>query len=45
MDCGWRDTVGYRSDEMEDEDDDVDVKVCPFCKKDGLCPGKNPCQA
>ena len=42
MDCGWRDTVGYRSDEMEDEDDDVDVKVCPFCKKDGHCPGKNP---
>lgn len=44
MDCGWRDTVGYRSDEMDDEDETVNVKQCPFCKLDGLCPGKNPCE-
>lgn len=42
-DCGWRDTIGYRSDEM-DEDDQVDPKQCPFCHQCGLSPGKNPCQ-
>ncbi len=43
LECGWRDTIGYRSDE-EDQDESCDPKICPFCKLDGLSPGKNPCQ-
>ena len=42
LDCGWRDTIGFRSDEM-DEDDEEDPTVCPFCHQCGLKPGKNPC--
>jgi len=45
LNCGWRDTIGYRSDEMDDEPDDVNVKQCPFCELTDLCAGKNPCQA
>ena len=44
LDCGWRDTIGFRSDEM-DEDEEADPKVCPFCNIKGLCAGKNPCEA
>ena len=44
LNCGWRDTTGYRSDEMDDEPD-VNVKQCPFCKLNDLCAGKNPCQS
>ena len=44
LNCGWRDTIGYRSDEMDDEPDDVNIKQCPFCKLSDLCTGKNPCQ-
>ena len=39
-DCGWRDTIGYRSDE---EMDCEDPSQCPFCQVKGLSPGKNPC--
>lgn len=42
MDCGWRDTVGFRSDEMED--DDVNPKQCPFCLKADMPPGQRPCE-
>ena len=42
-DCGWRDTVGFRSDEV-DEDDTRDPAACPFCLQTGLSPGKNPCE-
>ncbi len=44
LDCGWRDTIGFRSDEMDEEDDDVCPSQCPFCDKKDLKPGKNPCQ-
>ena len=40
LDCGWRDTVGYRS---EDEDQPENPKQCPFCSKCDLEPGRNPC--
>ena len=46
-DCGWRDTVGYRSDEVDDEDvEDVeDPQQCPFCQMKNCPPGINRCEA
>ena len=45
LDCGWRDTVGFRSDEEEDEEDSSDANPaqCPFCAKCDLPTGTNPC--
>ncbi|MFK7765677.1 MAG: hypothetical protein AB8B55_00440 [Mariniblastus sp.] len=47
LDCGWRDTIGYRSDEEEEDevDEDFNPKQCPFCKKTDLKPGQGPCEA
>lgn len=45
LDCGWRETIGYRSDEL-DEDElpaDFNPKRCPFCHLCDLKPGKEPC--
>jgi len=46
LDCGWRDTIGYRSDELDEEDmaEDFDPKKCPFCDHCDLKPGANPCE-
>ncbi len=45
LDCGWRETTGFRSDEMDDEEDaSLDPTVCPFCEQCDLAPGKEPCQ-
>ncbi len=49
LNCGWRDTIGFRSDEEKDvaedeNDDDTDPTVCPFCDACDMKPGKNPCQ-
>ena len=43
LDCGWRDTVGYRSDDDDDIPDDP--TQCPFCKRCNLPTGVNPCEA
>ena len=45
LDCGWRDTIGYRSDEQDEEENeaDFDPKRCPFCKKTDLPTGQGPC--
>lgn len=43
LDCGWRDTIGFRSDEMDEEDADVCTTQCPFCGLKDLPPGKSPC--
>lgn len=44
LECGWRDTIGFRSDEPDpDLPDDFDPTRCPFCKLDNLKPGKEPC--
>lgn len=45
LDCGWRDTIAYRSDELDEEElaDDFNCKQCPFCKLTDLKPGKTPC--
>ena len=32
-DCGFRDTMAYRSDDEEVEDD-VDPRRCPFCQRE-----------
>ena len=45
LDCGWRETIGHRSDEMDEEDDELNPKECPFCKQCNLPVGKNPCQS
>lgn len=42
LDCGWRETIGFRSDEMEDEDD-ICPTQCPYCLKADLPAGINPC--
>jgi len=45
LDCGWRETIGHRSDEPDpDAPADFDPKVCPFCNLKDLATGKNPCQ-
>ena len=45
LECGWRDTVGYRSDEPDpDAPADLDPTTCPFCKIAGLKPGKECCE-
>lgn len=41
LDCGWRDTIGYRSDEEDDQPENP--AQCPFCDKCDLTQGKNPC--
>jgi hypothetical protein len=46
LECGWRDTVGYRSDEPDpDAADDFNPKACPFCTISGLKAGRNPCES
>ena len=40
-DCGYRETVAYRSD--DEEPLDSDPEICPFCLVDGWQPGRNPC--
>ena len=43
LDCGWRDTIGFRSDEMDEADEEVCTTQCPFCGLNDLPTGKNPC--
>ncbi len=43
LNCGWRETIGYRSDELADEPDDLNTKQCPFCNECDLKPGIDPC--
>jgi hypothetical protein len=45
LDCGWRDTIGYRSDELDEDElpDDFDPRQCPFCQQCNLPVGKDPC--
>ena len=44
LDCGWRDTIGYRSDDEDDEDRPDNPSQCPFCQQCDLTTGINPCQ-
>ena len=41
VDCGYRETVAYRSD--DEEPLATDPEICPFCLVDGWQPGRNPC--
>ena len=43
LNCGWRETIGFRSDE-EEEDDETNPRECPFCNACDLKPGRNPCE-
>lgn len=43
LDCGYRETIGYRSDESEHWEG-VAPNRCPFCETDDLPPGRNPCE-
>ena len=45
LDCGYRKTIGYRTDEPESMEDVESVETWPFCKACGLAPGRIPCQA
>ena len=42
LDCGYRETIAYRSDD-EDLEPDCEADRCPFCGLKDLKPGKNPC--
>lgn len=42
LDCGWRDTIGYRSD---DDEPQPNPSECPFCQNCDLATGKNPCES
>lgn len=43
LDCGYRETIAYRTDEPESLEDVVDPRICPFCTLSDLSPGRNPC--
>ena len=43
LDCGWRDTIGYRSDELDEDDAEVCTTTCPYCQRSDAKPGVNPC--
>lgn len=40
LDCGHRETIAFRSDELAPE---VDPTQCPFCQLRVDCSGRNPC--
>ncbi|MEQ1904942.1 MAG: hypothetical protein ABL888_12215 [Pirellulaceae bacterium] len=40
LDCGIRETIAYRSDELEEG---AQPTRCPFCEQDGFVTGTNPC--
>jgi len=42
LDCGVRETLAYRSDDSQLDAEIVPTR-CPFCARDDLPPGKNPC--
>ena len=48
LDCGYRETIAYRSD--EDDEDEIEPeavdnpKQCPFCDLCDLAPGRDPCK-
>ena len=46
LDCGYRQTIAYRSDDEDIEDVDWasgQQETCPFCQRSELSPGINPC--
>ena len=43
LDCGFRETIAYRSDDSDLDLENLDPEVCPFCKLSELKPGQNPC--
>ena len=44
LDCGWRETIGFRSDE-EEADESINPKQCPFCQQTDLPVGRSPCDS
>ena len=45
LDCGFRETIAFRSDDSDLDLDAAEPDVCPFCKLRDLKPGQNPCCA
>jgi hypothetical protein len=43
LDCGWRQTIAFRSDDEDANWPAGQQSICPFCQEPGLKPGKNPC--
>ena len=43
LDCGYRETIAYRSDDSDLDLEATDSTTCPFCHQCDLPPGKNPC--
>ena len=44
LDCGFRNTIAFRSDDSDLDLDSAEPTVCPFCKLGDLPTGKDPCQ-
>jgi hypothetical protein len=45
LDCGYRNTIAYRSDDSDLDLENCDPQRCPFCKLTGLSTGQNPCES
>ena len=45
LDCGHRETIGYRTDEPETLEDVESPQQCPFCQGCELPTGRNPCES
>jgi len=43
LDCGYRDTIAFRSDDSDLNLDEVDPAKCPFCGLAGAASGRDPC--
>ena len=41
VDCGYRETIAYRTD--EEQSSDADPEICPFCQLEGMQSGRDPC--
>jgi hypothetical protein len=43
LDCGWRSTIGYRSDDADFDPSSATHTTCPFCALAASGPGKDMC--
>lgn len=45
LDCGYRETIAYRSDDEDLAEVTDNPKKCPFCDRCDLAPGRSPCSS
>jgi len=44
LDCGYRETIAYRSDDSDLDLESCEPEKCPFCELSNLPAGIDPCQ-